>query len=96
MQALLDQPAEAGVLRRLGEAVAPHGHQHGAPPRLVGQAFEERATLLQVLAQGEDLLGLVDGEHGAGWRVLRERRERLHRTGPGNDQDDPVPPTAKR
>ena len=71
---LLDQSAEAGVLRHLGEAVAAHGHQHRALSRLLGQAFEERTALLQVLAQGEDLLGLVDGEDGAGWRVLRQRR----------------------
>ncbi len=96
MQALLDQSAEAGVLRRIGEAVAPHGHQYRPAPRLVGQAFEERAPLLQVFAQGEDLLCLIDGEHGVGWRVLRERRQRLRWMGPGSDQDDTAATTAER
>ena len=53
VQALLDQPAEAGVLGRPGSAGRPAGHQHRAPPRLVGQALEERAALRRVLAERE-------------------------------------------
>ena len=79
VQAALDQPAEARVLGDLRQAVAAQGQDDRAPGGLLGQPLEEVAALLQVVAEREDLLGLVDGEHGARVGVLRQRGQRLER-----------------
>jgi hypothetical protein len=70
VQAALDQAAEAGVLGDLPEAISAQGQDDRPSGGLLGKSLEEVATLLQVVAQGEDLLGLVDGEHGAGVGVV--------------------------
>ena len=74
VQAALHQPAEARVLGHLAEPVSPHRDENRSPARLLGQPLEERAPLLQVVAQGEHLLALVHGEDRAGRSVLLQTR----------------------
>ena len=75
VQPLFDQPAEARVLGGLGQPVASHRHQDRSAGGLAGELFEEGAPLLGVIAQREDLLRLVDCQHGVGSGVPWQRRE---------------------
>ncbi len=74
VQAALDQSAEAGVLGDLRQAIAAQGQNDRPSGGLLGEPLEEVAAFLQVLAQREDLLRLIDGEDGAGVGVRRAAR----------------------
>ena len=67
VQALLDQSAEAGVLGHLGRAGRP-ARSPAPGRRRASSARRSRNARRSSRSShsGEDLLGLVDGEHGAG------------------------------
>ena len=90
VQAAFDQAAEAGVLGDLRQAVAAQGQDHRPAAGLLGNPLEEVTTLPRVLAEREDLLRLVDGEHGARVGVVGQGGQRPDRPATRRDDHDPV------